>query len=702
MPPRQPLLTAAMIVRNETEHLDACLTSISGVVDEIVVVDTGSDDETVAIAQRHGARVLHAEWTGDFSAARNVALDHAAGRWILYIDADERLRPVDRAEVRERLEHASEVALRVLLRPFVGATPAREFRLWRSDPRIRFVGLIHEKVVPAIQAVAGAEARSIGTIDLEIDHVGYELDQTAKHLRNLPLLEAQLAIEPRNVFNRHHYAKVLAALGRADEAEQALEDARGHVRRNGGAPPHAGELVYADLVRLRAGHGDVTALLDEGLGLYPHAPLLLWAAACIATERGDFSTALESIQRLAATDVGALPETMSYDERLFTVLPHQAWGSTYFRMGRYRDAADAYRAAEHAEPENPEHRLRRLTAEHFAGDGPARRVVEIAGIPTALHTSDRARTDAVDAVCSELRATGSAPVFEIDFTSRPAPVPPGPWPHTDGDVRARWHDGDCFLAHRGITAHVGATTARIGGDGDLARAFRQLFPYAIAHLLAGHDCFVLHGGAVRRGDSALLVLGGTGSGKSTVVVSALGAGWAALGDDLVAVRLGAAGPEVTGIAKPLHAPDDIARSLRFDPRVRLRPLPGDARRRHRVVAGLTDPSWYRVDATVVASHGARPGSVLERLTTAETATWLLHSFLARHEPTRLRDYLTVAAELTRRGGYNLRLGTDPLQRVIDVPGCVEEARLGVPPRDAGTLRSARHPRHEQALDQGLV
>src|SRR5439155_10920874 len=152
------------------------------------------------------------------------------GRWVLYIDADERLRPVTREAVLDLLEPAQEVAFRVLLRPFVGATPSREFRLWRNDARIRFDGIIHEKVVPAIRAVAEADGRSIGTCDLALDHLGYEDDQTSKHVRNLPLLRAQLAAEPRNVFNWRHLAAVLHALGDTDEAERALERAVDLVR----------------------------------------------------------------------------------------------------------------------------------------------------------------------------------------------------------------------------------------------------------------------------------------------------------------------------------------------------------------------------------------------------------------------------------------------------------------------------------------
>ena len=105
-----PLLSAAMIVRNEERHLPGCLASLEGVVDEIVVVDTGSTDGTVAIATSHGARVFHHPWADDFSTPRNVSLDHARGRWVLLIDADERLQPVDRALVAALLDGADEAA----------------------------------------------------------------------------------------------------------------------------------------------------------------------------------------------------------------------------------------------------------------------------------------------------------------------------------------------------------------------------------------------------------------------------------------------------------------------------------------------------------------------------------------------------------------------------------------------------------------
>ena len=211
-----------MIVRDEEEHLGVCLASLAGIVDDVVVVDTGSVDDTIAIATRLGAWVYHHAWTDDFSAARNVALDHADGRWILYIDADERLRPIVRDRVVALLEHAEEVALPVWLRPFVGATPARVPPLAQrsADP---VCGDDPREGDPRDSGRGRGRRPGIGLCDLELDHLGYERDQDRKHARTFRC--SGPSSEPnRNVFNWHHLASVLTAMGETAEAEVALEE----------------------------------------------------------------------------------------------------------------------------------------------------------------------------------------------------------------------------------------------------------------------------------------------------------------------------------------------------------------------------------------------------------------------------------------------------------------------------------------------
>ncbi|MGH9426892.1 MAG: glycosyltransferase family 2 protein, partial [Terriglobia bacterium] len=95
MTKRRPKLSLCMIVKNEQRWLEDCLNSVKELVDEMIIVDTGSRDNTVEIAQRFGARLFDHPWSGDFSEARNHSLGSATGDWILVLDADEKLAQRD-------------------------------------------------------------------------------------------------------------------------------------------------------------------------------------------------------------------------------------------------------------------------------------------------------------------------------------------------------------------------------------------------------------------------------------------------------------------------------------------------------------------------------------------------------------------------------------------------------------------------------
>ena len=361
----RPLLSAALIVRDEAHHLEDCLASLHGLADEIVVVDTGSVDDSVAIARAHGAVVLEHPWTGNFSAVRNAGLERAQGEWILYLDADERVRPIERARLCDRLRDAPETALRVLLRPFVHATPYFEYRLWRSDPRVRFRGVMHERVLDAIQTVAAEDGRRIAEWpELELDHIGYEGDQTVKHRRNLPLLEAQLELEPTNVYNWRHLAQVLAGLGRAAEAETALLRAVA-IAREQDPPTAEGSLAWGDLVRLRHERGDdVSELLEEGRRRWPEQWLLVWIDGHVHLDAGRLDIAESRLRRLLSVDRADLAATgLAYDERIFSVFSLESLGLVLFRQGRYAEAAATYAEAERLDEEHLGYRAKRMLAE---------------------------------------------------------------------------------------------------------------------------------------------------------------------------------------------------------------------------------------------------------------------------------------------------------------------------------------------------
>jgi tetratricopeptide (TPR) repeat protein len=339
------------------------------VVDEIVVVDTGSTDDSVAIARRLGAIVHEHRWCGDFSEARNEGLRRTSCEWILYIDADERLAPIDRATVEAVLRGAPELAFRILLRPNALSTPYREYRLWRNDPRIRFEGVIHEKIVPAIRRVAEQDGRAIGVADLLLEHLGYEGDQTQKHRRNLPLLRRQIEAEPHNLFNLHHLFRVLDGLGEHAEAEQVLERAVDLVQMAPESDP-LGSLAMLDLIRVRHYRGEpVGELLADALRRYPNNWLIVFYEGRYLIDHERHEEALERFRRLLAVDLVALPDEWpgACDARIFGSLSHDACGICLFRLGRHAEAAAAWEAAAESAPDDPSFAAKRQLALARAG-----------------------------------------------------------------------------------------------------------------------------------------------------------------------------------------------------------------------------------------------------------------------------------------------------------------------------------------------
>jgi glycosyltransferase involved in cell wall biosynthesis len=155
------MLSLSMIVRDEAERLERCLASVVGFVDEIIVVDTGSQDDTIAIARAQGATVHQCPWPGDFAAARNQALELVQGDWVLVLDGDEWLRPEARAPLQSLMAQP-ELLLITLLRRELGAALAPYScvsRLFRRHPGIRWERAYHSLVDDSVAALLRREPR---------------------------------------------------------------------------------------------------------------------------------------------------------------------------------------------------------------------------------------------------------------------------------------------------------------------------------------------------------------------------------------------------------------------------------------------------------------------------------------------------------------------------------------------------------------
>jgi tetratricopeptide (TPR) repeat protein len=369
------LLSACLIVRNEEKFLDRCLASLAGLVDEIVVVDTGSTDRTREIAAAHGARLDEFPWRGDFAAARNHALDLARSRWILYIDADEHVRPASGSRLRTHLSDPDYVARQVLLHPRPGFTPYWELRLFRNDPLIRFRGIIHENIWPGVHACRAARGGKIGRSDLVLDHEGYERDQDVKHRRNLPLLRKALRREPGKVFSWCHLATIYASLGNERLAERAWKAGLAAARRRRGFEAAEDSLPYIGLIQSRlARRKGAERLLAEALERFPHNHQVRWLRGTAHMKARRFEEAIPCFERLLASGrADEIDRSMAYDVRLFNLFAYDALATCHFKLGRYAESRRYFELAAKHDPEKLEYRVKQAVCARLESGSKAQR-----------------------------------------------------------------------------------------------------------------------------------------------------------------------------------------------------------------------------------------------------------------------------------------------------------------------------------------
>jgi tetratricopeptide (TPR) repeat protein len=176
-------LSFCMIVRDEAQMLPNCLGSISGVVDEMIVVDTGSGDRTIEVAKNLGAKVYSFSWCNDFSAARNESLKYAQSDWILVLDADEVLVPEIIPSLKRAIQEP-DVLVVTLLRQEVGTNhpDALISRVFRNHSQITFSRPYHELIDDSVTDILKQEPhwRIIELPGVAIQHTGYQADAIAQ------------------------------------------------------------------------------------------------------------------------------------------------------------------------------------------------------------------------------------------------------------------------------------------------------------------------------------------------------------------------------------------------------------------------------------------------------------------------------------------------------------------------------------------
>jgi tetratricopeptide (TPR) repeat protein len=310
---REPRISLCMIARDEERFLPECLACVRDAVDEIVLVDTGSTDRTVAIAESFGAKVLHTTWDDDFSTPRNLGLAAATGDWILVLDADEFVQPGGCERIRELVRRPEVLGYHLHFVNVYGhgkTLGVMMVRLFRNLPGVGYQNIIHEQVTPSLQRIGGPLGLVLHSGDVEVEHHGYReevMDRRGKNERNERLFAKQMQLAPDDIYTHYKYGDFLRRVpGRSVDARRLLDRCLELILA--GPPtlprelPYAGEVAaLCALEAARAGdHARARAVLDVALRRFVPTPNLHYLAASVALAEGRSDHAILHYRRCLA------------------------------------------------------------------------------------------------------------------------------------------------------------------------------------------------------------------------------------------------------------------------------------------------------------------------------------------------------------------------------------------------------------------
>ena len=240
-------ISLCMIVKDEESYIESCIKSVLPIIDEIIVVDTGSVDGTTEIAKRYGAKIFHHKWEYSFSAARNVYIKHAAMDWILVLDADERVDSESLLGIDNLVSDKGDfMGFSFILRnytndsttlgwspseennhfrnEFSGWYPTHSIRLFRNRKDIYYTRTVHESVRESINKIHG----KIMDVDIPIHHLGNRRgkeNKSAKMEMYERLGKRQIKLEPKDAQAYFELGRIYRERGEHEMAEKILKKA---------------------------------------------------------------------------------------------------------------------------------------------------------------------------------------------------------------------------------------------------------------------------------------------------------------------------------------------------------------------------------------------------------------------------------------------------------------------------------------------
>lgn len=346
-------ISLCMIVKNEAENLPRCLRSVEGIVDEIVVVDTGSVDGTPEVAARLGARVHRRHWNNDFAEARNASLDLATGDWVLYLDADEEL--IDGEALRSVSEDNEGYFLTIINFTgdelnSTGTVAAPSMRFFKNKREYRFACAIHEQIAAAV-----CKGGPVGWCKAKIHHYGYLHGAVAskdKVRRNLEILKRLAKEDPNDSFTRFNLGVEYMRLSRWEDALKEFKAAFPLL-------PAGLHTAYAPLMfklmvlclKELGRYSEALAILRDTEPAYPDYTDFTFVRGTVMLAAGCFSEAAEAFKE--CLEKGESGQQHITDVGVGGYRAYLGLGEALWKSGDLEGAAKAFLEAAKDESGNP-------------------------------------------------------------------------------------------------------------------------------------------------------------------------------------------------------------------------------------------------------------------------------------------------------------------------------------------------------------
>ncbi|NLY43356.1 MAG: glycosyltransferase [Clostridiaceae bacterium] len=342
-----------MIVKNESRYLGKCLESIKDLVDEMIIVDTGSTDNTVEIARKYGANVYSYEWDFNFSNARNKSLEHATMDWILLMDGDDEFDRNDTEKFIQLVNTSQKDGHFFITQSYTGEKPGKDIvsnlnlRLLRNNGKYRFAGAIHEQITTSMGEM---DYRNFTTEEIHIFHYGYLTDvvkEKEKRNRNISIIQEELKKDPYNGFHLFNLGNEYFALGDNEKALKYFEQVYKNIDFSIG---YSSKLVIRRIMCMEelGRFEEALKAINEGLQAYPIFTDLEYLRGCIYYKLGRFSLAIDSMNR--CIDMGRPPLQLEFLTGCGTYRPYEVLGELYYQLEDYHKA---YHCFENVLVKNP-------------------------------------------------------------------------------------------------------------------------------------------------------------------------------------------------------------------------------------------------------------------------------------------------------------------------------------------------------------